>query len=348
LSKYPPRTGNRPRNEFRMLKFGVEFVPQEPYWKTLYYAIQAEKRGFHHLWITDHFNNRNVYVTLTAAALYTEKMKLGPGVTNPYLINPVMTAQAVASLNEIAPGRIVLGIGAGDKTTLESVGVEMEKPLTAVKETIEILREMMEGKSVTYEGQLFQARGAQFLFKPRGEIPIYVGAQGPKMLKMAGEIGEGVLINACHPKDVDYAVGQVKRGIEEAGKRPIDVDIAAYTSFSVHKDVDKANKAATPVVAYIVAGSPSVILERHSIDLKKAEDIREALKTAKWGQAFGAVSQEMIKAFSVCGTPTMCVDRITQLLRSGISQFVVGSPIGPNVRKSIDLISEKIIPHFSR
>ena len=329
-----------------MLKFGIEFVPREPYWKMIYYTIQAEKRGFDYLWITDHFNNRNVYVTLTAAAVYTEKMKLGPGVTNPYLINPVMTAQAVASLNEIAPGRVVLGIGAGDKTTLDCAGVEMKKPLTAVRETIEIVRRMMEGESVTFEGKVFKAKGAKFLFKPRGRIPVYVGAQGPKMLEMAGKIGEGVLINACHPKDVGYAVDCAKKGIKEAGKKMTDVDIAAYTSFSVHEDLEKASKAAIPVVAYIVAGSPSIILERHGIDLKKAEEIREALKAAQWGQAFGSVSSEMIKAFSVCGTPDMCIDRINQLLKSGISQFVVGSPTGPNVRKSIDLISDKIIPHF--
>lgn len=328
------------------MKFGIEFVPSEPYWKTLYYAIQAEKRGFDHLWITDHFNNRNVYVTLTAAATHTEKIKLGPGVTNPYLINPVMTAQSIASLNEIAPGRVVLGIGAGDKTTLESAGVEMRRPLTAVRETIEIIRGMIEGKSVTYKGKVFQAKGARFLFKPQGSIPVYVGAQGPKMLKMAGNIGEGVLINACHPKDVGYAVDQARKGVEEAGKNMADVDIAAYTSFSVHKDLEKANKAAVPVVAYIVAGSPSIILQRHNVDLKKAEEIREALKAAQWGQAFGAVSSRMLEAFSVCGTPDMCVNRINQLLKSGISQFVVGSPIGPNVRKSIDLISDKIITHF--
>ncbi len=329
-----------------MLKFGIEFVPREAYWKTIYYIIQGEKRGFDHLWITDHFNNRNVYVTLTAAAIYTEKMKLGPGVTNPYLINPIMTAQAVASLNEMAPDRVVLGIGAGDKTTLDCADVEMQKPLTAVKETIEIVRRMMEGKSVTFEGKVFSARGAKFLFKPRGRIPIYIGAQGPRMLEMAGKTGEGVLINACHPKDVGYAVEHAKKGIKEAGKNITDVDIAAYTSFSVHEDLEKANKAAIPVVAYIVAGSPNIILERHGIDLKKAEEIREALKAARWGQAFSAVSSEMIKAFSVCGTPEMCINRINQLLKSGISQFVVGSPIGANVRKSIDLISDKILPHF--
>ncbi len=329
-----------------MVKFGIEFVPSEPYWKTTFYAIQAEKRGFDYLWITDHFNNRNVHVTLTAAALHTEKIRLGPGVTNPYLINPVVTAQAVASLNEIAPGRLVLGIGAGDKTTLKSTGLEMRKPLTAVKECVEIVRRMIDEKSVTFEGEVFKTSDAKFFFKPRTRIPVYVGAQGPKMLELAGRIGDGVLINAGHPKDVDYAVGRVRKGIEQAGKRLTDVDVAAYTSFSIHKDLQKAREAAVPVVAFVAAGSPDVVLERHDIDREKAEKIGKALKAGKWGEAFGLVSSRMIEAFSVCGTPEMCIERITQLLKSGISQFVVGSPIGPNIRKAIDLISDKITPHF--
>jgi len=116
----------------------------------------------------------------------------------------------------------------------------------------------------------------------------------------------------------------------------------------VHKNPEKAAEAAVPVVAFIAAGSPNVLLERHGINLEKADKIRGALKAGDFGQAFGSVSPEMIGAFSVCGTPDMCIERISRLLKAGISQFVVGSPIGPNVRKSIDLISETIIPHFKR
>jgi len=329
-----------------MVKFGIEFVPREPYWKITYYVVQAERGGFTNLWVTDHFNNRNVYVTLTAAALYTDKITLGPGVTNPYLVNPVFTAQAIATLNELAPGRVALGIGAGDKTTLESVGVEMEKPLRAVQEAIDIFRRITSGESVVYSGEVFKTAGAKFLFKPRGRVPVYVGAQGPKMLEFAGRVGDGVLINACHPKDVEYAVSCVKEGVQAAGRKLDEVDVAAYTSFSVHEDIKKANKAAVPVVSFIVAGSPPQILERHGIDVKRAEEIKEALKANDWGRAFSGVTPEMISAFSVCGTPDMCVQRIDELLRSGISQFVVGSPIGANVREAINLICERIIPSF--
>jgi len=329
-----------------MVKFGIEFVPRESYWKIMYYAIQADRGGFSNLWITDHFNNRNVYTTLTAAAIYTNKITFGPGVTNPYMVNPVVTAQAIATLDELATGRVVLGMGAGDKTTLDSVGVEMQKPLVAVKESIDIIRKMISGETVAYDGEIFKTAGAKFLFKTRGSIPFYVGAQGPKMLALAGKIGDGVLINACHPKDVEYAVSCVKEGVAAAGKNFDQIDVAAYTSFSVHEDIKKANKAAVPVVSFIVAGSPPQLLERHGIDVKKAEEIKEALKANNWGQAFSGVTPGMISAFSVCGTPDMCIERIAELLKSGISQFVVGSPIGANVREAIKLVSDRIIPNF--
>jgi len=329
-----------------MVKFGIEFFPREPYWKIIYYAIQAEKGGFSNLWITDHFNNRNVYVTLTVAAIYTNKITFGPGVTNPYLVNPVFTAQAIATLNELAPGRVVLGMGAGDRTTLESVGVEMQKPLSAIQEAVDIFRKMTSGESVVYKGEVFKIAGAKFLFKPKGRVPVYIGAQGPRMLELAGKIGDGVLINASHPKDVEYAVNCVKEGVRQAGRKLDEVDVAVYPSFSVHEDLKKATKAAVPVVSSIVAGSPSQVLERHGIDVKKAEEIRGALKVNDWGRAFGAVSPEMIEAFSVCGTPDMCIERIALLLKFGISQFVVGSPVGLNVREAVSLVCDKVIPYF--
>jgi len=329
-----------------LVKFGIEFVPREPYWKIIYYTVQAERGRFGNLWVTDHFNNRNVYVTLSTAAIYTNKITFGCGVTNPYMVNPVFTAQAIATLNELAPSRVVLGIGAGDKTTLESVGMEMQKPLAAVQEAVEIFRKITSGENVVYKGEVFKTAGAKFLFKPKGTIPVYVGAQGPKMLELAGKIGDGVLINASHPKDFEYAVTCVKEGAKAAGKKIEDVEVAAATSFSVHEDINKANKAAARVVSFIVVGSAPQILERHGIDVKKAEEIKQAIKANDWGRAFGGVTPEMISAFSVCGTPDMCIERIAELLKSGISQFVVGSPIGPNVREAINLVSEKVIPHF--
>ena len=330
-----------------MKKFGIEFVPMEPFWRTTYYTIQAEKLGYDSIWITDHFNNRNVYVSLTMIANYTDRIKIGPGVTNPYLIHPVMTAQSVASLNEVAPGRVICGIGAGDRTTLDMVGTPMKAPLRTVREAVEVIRRQLAREKGEYAGRKFQtSAGARFNFKVNQPIPIYIGAQGPRMLQLAGAIGNGALVNASHPDDIERAVKLITRGAEKAGRDIGEVDIAAYTSFSVAENEKKARKPVVPVVAYIVAGSPPGILEKHGIPVEKAEQIKDDLANRRWAEAFGAVDSGMIDAFTVCGSPEQCTEKIEGLFKTGITHFVTGSPLGPKVREAINLFGKEVLPHF--
>ncbi len=329
-----------------MVDFGIEFVPRDLYWKTTFYAIQAEKIGFDYLWITDHFNNRNVYVSLAIISAYTERIRLGPGVTNPYLVHPVVTAQAVATLNEISPGRIVCGLGVGDKTTLQMVNVNQTKPLATILESVRIIREITSGRTLEMNGAIFSGSGAKLNFKVANPVSIFVGAQGPKMLALAAEVGDGVLINASYPEDVESAMNYVQEGLKRASKNTDDFSIGAYTSFSIASDYDKAFKAVVPVVAYIVAGSPEMILQKHGIAVETASRIRDAIVHGQWKNAFSNVDGPMVEAFSICGTPETCVEKIDKLLKAGVNQVVAGSPIGPNMRKSINMIATQVFPHF--
>jgi 5,10-methylenetetrahydromethanopterin reductase len=318
--------------------FGIEFVPNEPALKVGYMAKLAEDAGFETIWITDHYNNRDVYSTLAVLSLATNKVKLGTGVTNPYTRNVAVTASSIASINEISGGRAILGIGPGDKATFDAMGIAWEKPLTAVKESVSALRELLAKKRVAGHGMA----GAQLAFKA-GDIPIYIGAQGPKMLEMAGMIADGVLVNASHPDDFKYAVPLVKKGAKKAGRDPEDVEICAYTSFSADKNGDKAVNEAKIVVAFIVAGSPESVLSRHGIKPEEAAAVSGAISKGDFGSALGAVTETMIKAFSVSGTPDDCKARVEELLATGVTQIVVGSPIGPNKERAIKLIGKEIL-----
>ncbi|MFN3383564.1 MAG: 5,10-methylenetetrahydromethanopterin reductase [Archaeoglobaceae archaeon] len=329
------------------MKFGIEFVPDLKFYELEYYVRVAEESGFEYTWITDHYNNRNVYSMLTILALGTKKIKLGPGVTNPYHINPALTASAIATINEISGGRAVLGIGAGDKVTFERIGISWEKPLTRMKESVEIIRALLSGKSVKYDGEIFKFTGARLGFKA-GEIPIYIGAQGPKMLQLAAELGDGVLINASHPKDFEEAKKSIDAGLQKAGKSRDKFDTVAYASMSVDKNRDNARNAARIVVAFIVAGSPETVLERHGISGEAVNKVKEALNNAftkgDWAGVGKAVTDEMLSSFSISGTPDEVVERISQLAKTGVTQVVAGSPIGPDKKKSIQLIGKEIIP----
>ncbi len=332
------------------MKFGIEFVPDMKYYELEYYVKLAEDSGFEYTWITDHYNNRNVYSILTILAMKTRTIKLGPGVTNPYHISPALTASAIATINEVSGGRAVLGIGAGDKVTFERIGITWEKPLKRMREAVTIIRDLLEGKAVKFDGEIFKFNGARLSFKAGKGVPIYIGAQGPKMLQLAAELGDGVLINASHPKDFEVAKESIDAGLSKAGKSRDAFDTVAYASMSVDKDRDKARNAARIVVAFIVAGSPPTVLERHGLSEESVNKVREALNNAftkgDWAGVAKSVTDEMIDVFSISGTPDDVVERINELAKVGVTQVVAGSPIGPDKKKSIQLIGKEIIPKF--
>lgn len=323
------------------MEFGIELLPNMKPDRLEHYAKLAEDCGFSYIWVTDHFNNRNAYVILSLLARATNKAKIGTGVTNPFHVNPAVIASAIATIDEISNGRAVLGIGAGDKFTLEKIGIKHEKPLTRVKEAVQIIRMLLAGETVNFDGKIFRFNGAKLGFKTR-DIPIYIGAQGPKMLKLASELGDGVIINASHPKDVEIAMQNIdaKEGF----------DIAVCSAFSIDEDRDKAVENAKIVVAFIVSSSPNEILERHEISIESAEAVRKALNEAftkgKWKDLPKAVTDEMVEAFSISGTPDDIVERIEELKRLGVSQLIVGSPIGADKDKAIRLIGREIIPRY--
>jgi 5,10-methylenetetrahydromethanopterin reductase len=318
--------------------FGIEFVPEEPAAKIGYMAKLAEDVGFDTIWITDHYNNRDVYTTLAVVSMLTNKVRLGTGVTNPYTRNVAVTASSIGAINELSGGRAILGIGPGDKATFDIMGIEWDKPLTRVRESVSAVRALLARERVNFSGM----NGAQLKFNP-GKIPVYLGAQGPKMLELAGAIADGVLINASHPDDFKFAVPMISQGAKKAGRKPEDVQVCAYASFSVDKDQAKAENAAKIVVAFIVAGSPENVLERHGIDPMEAKKISESIGKGDFKSVLSGVSPKMVEAFSIAGTPDSCRARIDELMKTGVTQVVVGSPIGPNKESAIRLIGKQII-----
>jgi 5,10-methylenetetrahydromethanopterin reductase len=163
------------------------------------------------------------------------------------------------------------------------------------------------------------------------------------MLELAGAIADGVLINASHPDDFKFAVPVIKQGAEKAGRKPDDVQICAYASFSADKDQAKAVNASKMVVAFIVAGSPANVLERHEIEPGDAKKITDSIAKGDFKSVLAGVTPEMVEAFSIAGTPDDCRARVNELLKTGVTQIVVGSPIGPNKESAIKLIGKQII-----
>ena len=323
-----------------MATFGIEFVPNVPYTELVNYCKYAEDNGLVYLWITDHYNNRNVFEMLALIADKTSRIKLGPGITNAFTSSPAVTASAIASIDEISSGRATLGIGPGDLSTLPKIGMAMETPVARLTEAVLICKKMWAGEAVaTPDNKIFKFAGAQLAYKPKQKnIPVYIGAQGEKMLETAGKIGDGVLINASNPKDFAFAVPIIKKA---AGEKKFD--IAAYASFSIDSESKKAKSAVKPVVAFIAAGSPVPVLQRHGLDLAAVETIKGGLAKGDFKTAFGAVNDQMIDAFSIYGTPQEMNEKIAGLTAAGCTQIVAGSPIGADKNKAIRLIGKYIV-----
>ena len=315
------------------MKFGIEFVPQIPLDELVRLVKIAEDVGFEYAWITDHYNNKNVYETLALIAANTETIKMGPGVTNPYVRSPAISASAIATIDEISNGRATFGIGPGDKATFDALGIAWEKPVSTIKAAIADINTLLAGEKTAAGAALGGAK------KVQDAIPIYMGAQGPKMLETAGEIADGVLINASNPKDYEAAMPMIKKGIGDQAK---DFDVAAYTATSIGPDSEAAKNAAKIVVAFIAAGSPPPVIERHGLPEGFNTQMGEFLAQGNFGGAIGAVTEEALDAFSVCGTPDEFIPKIEALADMGVTQYVAGSPVGKNVEESIKLLGDVI------
>jgi len=172
-------------------------------------------------------------------------------------------------------------------------------------------------------------------------IPVYIGAQGPKMLELAGEIGDGALINASNPKDFAVAIPIIKAACDKVGKK--NFDVGAYTAMSIDMNEKKARNAAKIVAAFIAAGSPPDLLQRHGLDAGKVATIKGALAKFDFKTAGENVDDKIIDAFTIAGTPDTVKQKCEDLAKAGVTQIIFGSPLGPDMTNSIRLLGKYIV-----
>lgn len=333
------------------MSYGIEFVPGNITVKQVVnYCKLAEQKDIDYAWITNHYNNRHCYPTLAAIAEATDSIKMGPGIMNTFTDTPAAIASFMCTLNEISDGRAVLGIGPGDLSTLPKLAIEASKPVARLKEGVQQIKALCAGEEVKKTGDMefFDYDGAKLtgvtLPAKKKQIPTYIGAQGPKMLGLAGEIGQGALINASNPKDFDIAIPLIKAACDAVDEKKFKkFDVGAYTAMSIDQSEKKARNAAKIVAAFIAAGSPPPLLERHGLDLDNVGKIKDALSRFDFGAVGGLVGDAEIDAFTIAGTPEMVKEKCDNLTESGVTQIIFGSPLGPDMTNSIRLLGKYII-----
>lgn len=292
-------------------------------------AREAEAAGFTSLWMADHLGYREAVTTCTAIAVSTAQLRIGPAPLNPYTRHPLIAAMALATLEELAPGRALLVIGTGNPTVLAELGIRVTRPLRVMREYAAVMRALLGGTDpVEYRGEFLTLAGARMTFAPTRRLPLYMTGVQPRMLRLAGEVADGVLLSSgCAPEYVPRCREAVHEGAARAGRSPGTLDVASYIPIAVAEDPAEAVEACRHHLAYILRN-------RHHVDNIRAagvkldqEALAEALGRHDWEAASRLVTDEVVHAFAAAGRVEECRRRVQDFVAAGV-QTPVLLPLG--------------------
>ncbi|HSF19828.1 MAG TPA: LLM class flavin-dependent oxidoreductase [Vicinamibacteria bacterium] len=307
---------------------------------TVALALAAERAEFDQFWVSNDLFFRSAPVVLSAIAQATTRIQIGTCILNPFTIDPSEIAMIAATLDELSKNRFQLGLAAGSRKFMDWVGIEHRMPLAVVRETVAIVRDLLAGKSAAISGKRFRWRdGAYLRFFPSRVTPIYIGALGPKMLRLAGEIGDGVLPLLFPPEHYHT----VKPLIEEAGR---ELDFAACVWVSLSEDVAAARRALAEKIAYYGPALTPTVLERLFLTADDFVAIDRAVTVERDMNKASALVDERMLRIGIVGTPRDVIARLEPLVDAGARHLSFGPPLGPDPLEAVELLGRAVLPHF--
>lgn len=310
------------------------------------YARYAEDHGFEAIWQAESRLVRDAIVPMAAYAAVTERIKIGSGVINNWTRNIGLLASTYLTLDDLAPGRIICGIGAWWDPLAKNVGIERRKPLTAMRETVEVLRRLLNMERVTFEGEFHQVKGIELDVvhgrkEPRA-VPIYIGATGPQMMKLTGEIADGVVLNYCVPPAYnDDALEQLERGARESGRSLDDIDRPQLIVCSVDQDSERALETSRELLTQYLAQQPH-IARASGVEKGIVEQIQSILgwpaTHEEIQKAKHLVPDALVERITASGTPQDARRKVQEYIDHGCTSPIL-YPVGGDVRLLIDTFS---------
>ena len=306
------------------------------------YAQYAEKRGFEAVWQAESRLVRDAIVPMAAFAAVTERIKVGSGVINNWTRNIGLLAATFLTLDDLAPGRIICGIGAWWDPLAQNVGITRRKPLTAMRETVEVMRRLLAMENVTFHGEFHHVNGIELDVvhgrrEPR-DVPIYIGATGPKMTQLSGEIADGIVLNYCVPPDYnDLAMEQLAQGAKKAGRTLDEIDRPQLVVCSVDPDRERALDGARGLLTQYLAQQPH-IAKASGVKPDVVEKIQSILGWPATKEQIDAakvyVSDELVERITATGTPDEARAKVQEYLDRGAT-YPILYPLG-DVKLMID------------
>jgi 5,10-methylenetetrahydromethanopterin reductase len=302
-----------------------------PMERALDVARKADQKGFWGIFMIEEAGY-DTQVTLGALALSTRRARLGSSISSIYTRSAPIYAMSVNTLNTLAHGRAMLGLGTSPPYFVKHWhSMEFERPVSRIKDYVRIIRGILQGgEKMRYEGRAVHCRDFQLAVDPPGNpIPLYVGAIGPQMIAAAGEVADGVLLSPLVSEEyLAYAVEHVQRGAAKAGRDWRQVDIAAPVITTVDPDGQRALENARSMVTYFAVVYYYDPLFTISGYKALGEEIRRTNKEQGWMAAREVVTDELVRKLTVVGTPDECRQRIRELRAAGLTLPVLNAP-GP-------------------
>ena len=312
------------------------------------YARYAEQRGFEAVWQAESRLVRDAIVPMAAYAAVTEHIKVGSGVINNWTRNVGLLAATLLTLDDLAPNRVICGIGAWWDPLAKNVGIERKKPLTAMRETLEVVRRLLNMERVTFHGEFVHVEGIELDVvhgrrEPRN-VPLMIGATGPKMMELTGEIADGAVMNYCvAPEYNDQALEQLEVGAKRAGRKLEDLDRPQLIVCSVDHDHEVAFENTKMLLCQYMAQQPHIAKASGVSD----EVVHEIQSILGWpatkeqiDKAKHFVPDKLVDKITASGTPEEAKAKVEEYKKRGCTCPIL-YPVGGNFKLLIDTFAQK-------
>ncbi|MGH9305150.1 MAG: LLM class flavin-dependent oxidoreductase [Acidimicrobiales bacterium] len=306
----------------------------------------AEQMGFDSIWQAESRLVREATVPMSAFLSVTDKIKVGSGVVNNWTRNVALLASTFSTLDDLAPGRVILGIGAWWDPLAEKVGITRRHPLQAMRETVEAVRRLLGDERVSLDGEFVHLDGVEldYVHQPRRakDVPIYIGATGDKMLELAGEIGDGVVLNyLVSPAYNSRAMEHLAAGAGRAGRSVERIDRPQLVVCSLDEDRAAALDAARLLVTQYLGQQPH-IMKASGVPESVLEEIGRVLTWPATHDEVVAASRyvpdDVVQMITASGSPAECVEKVEEYVAAGCTCPIL-YPLGEDVRAMIDTFS---------
>ncbi|HVU14111.1 MAG TPA: LLM class flavin-dependent oxidoreductase [Phototrophicaceae bacterium] len=326
--------------------FGAE--PEAPISAYINLVKTGESLGYDAAWVPDQTFYLDPFVSLALCAAATDHIELVIGVANPYTRHPVQVARALGTLDDAAPGRVALGYGAGNRRQLVvPLGGELERPAAHVRAAVKICRALFRGETLHYRNDLFVAEGVQLQMPAHPNVPIYVAARGPRILEVAGELADAVVIGAItSPGGIEYALRHLRIGAERAGRDWHAIGRMLWITCHVTEDKALWIERYRPNAAHILAGAPPEIFD--ALKLTAQFMVKLKARYAEGGSARAAylVPDDLVLQLAAIGSADEIADQLQRAADCGIDQIgiLVNAPTIEESHQSIRRFAEEVMP----